>query len=74
MISLMLILKTTVHMQTNEISQVTLPLDLLPSSAVHGYNTRLSTQLHSKLSRIANATIGVSCLWADNYGTLHYIL
>ncbi len=35
------------YMQTNEVSRVTLPINLFPNNAVHGYNTRYSAQLHS---------------------------
>ena len=45
MIYLMVILKKFMYIQTHEISRVTLPINLLPNNAVHGYNTRQTTQL-----------------------------
>ncbi len=43
------------YMQITEISRVTLPINLLPSNAVHGYKTRQSAQLHSQFGCTANA-------------------
>ncbi len=40
-----------IYMETNSLSQVMLPINLLLNNAAHSYNT----QLHSQFSRTANA-------------------